>query len=108
MELTLPEVWPVSIQATFSIIGALALAIWISSKAFNKVMSRIDAIDEKMAHMEERNKRADAETEKVKTEQGDQRVAQAVMAQQLHSQGESIRRIDSGVQEILKFFRSQK
>ena len=102
MELIFPETWPVSLELTAAILGFIVFTVWGAAKAYGKIMAKVDGIIDKIEHMEQRNALADAETAKLKLEQGDQRVAQAVMSQKIHNQSESIARIDRGVQELLK------
>ena len=108
MELTLPDIWSIPIGAILSAAGFLIAAVWAASKPYNKIMQQIAAILERIEHMEERNTKADIETEAVKIEQAAQKTTVAVMAERMQHQTESIKRIEDGVQELLKVMRSGK
>lgn len=64
MELTLPEIWSIPLAAIIGAVGFLVTAVWAASKPYNKIMSQITAILDRMQHMEARNAKADAEPER--------------------------------------------
>lgn len=102
MELIVPS----TIQLTFGAVVVLLGGVFAAMKAYislrNNITDRFRHLEEKFDVMAARNERADAETEKVKTEQAKQETTIAVMAEQMRGITLTLTRVDSNVNELVK------
>jgi hypothetical protein len=104
MELILPATMPVTLGALLAFLTLFASILGVYYRLSGQVQHLMNVVDK----MAQRNVRADSETEAVKSEQAAQKTTIAVMAERQHHQGENIKRIDDGVQELLRISRSDK
>lgn len=107
MELTLPDTWAVSIEILVAFTLFVIVVVWAAAGAYRKIMSEIHAMRQDISAMKQRNTHADAETEKVKTEQAKQETTVAVMAERVGHLVDNGKAMQSTLDEILKELRKQ-
>jgi septal ring factor EnvC (AmiA/AmiB activator) len=100
MEVTPIDQWAVGIEVLLGFALTMAGAIWAASKAYAKLMAKLDGLKEEIDAMKDRNLRADRETEAVKAEQALQKTTVAVMSEQIKHIGTTTARIDATVNKV--------
>jgi len=98
MELTIPATMPITIGAILAFLTMFGSVIGV----YYRLNSQMSTIMRKFEVMEQRNIRADHETEAVKQEQAAQKTTVAVMAEQIGGISRTIERIDRNVEGLVK------
>ena len=98
MELTIPATMPITIGAILAFLTMFGSVIGV----YYRLNSQMSTIMRKFEVMEQRNIRADHETETVKAEQAAQKTTVAVMAEQIGGISRTIERIDRNVEDLVK------
>lgn len=98
MELVIPPSLSLTIGSIIAFLTIFASIIGV----YFRLAASLATLEEKFVKMEQRNYRADEETEAVKIEQAQQKTAVAVMAEQISSQYRMIERIDRNIEELMK------
>jgi len=97
MEVILPTTMTVTMGAIAAFLTIFASIMGV----YYRLSGQVRHLERKFDSMVERNKLADAETEAVKTEQNNQRLTVAVMAEQINNVSATLSRIDTNIGQMV-------